>query len=127
MNPFLAFAFASLILATVPATAPAAEQPPALSLGKAANLAEVAIASASLPADCFLRSMELVRKPDPATFYRTTSPPYYRATFRPPPEQPSRLVDPVSQTVTVEIIRIAMDGKVSFEKEEIPRLSILVE
>ena len=90
-------------------TSPAEETPPTLSLSKAAKLAEDAIASASLPADGFLRSITLVQTAD--------APAYYRATFKPPPIRRAQ-VGSEPPTVTIDFIRIVMDGKVSFEKEE---------
>lgn len=91
-------------------TSLADETPPALPVSKAAKLAEDAIASASLPPDCFLRSIALIQSPD--------APAYYRATYKPPLTRRVQ-VGTEPPLATVDVIRIAMDGKVSFEQEEL--------
>jgi hypothetical protein len=76
---------------------------PSLPLSKAAKLAEDAIAEAKLPADCYVRSIALVRKEDAPAYYRAT----YKLVTLPSPAK-------------FDIIRITMDGKVSFEQENSP-------
>ena len=84
---------------------------PALSLSKAAKLAEDAITSAALPEDCFLRSISLVQNPDSA--------PYYRAGYKPPVRRRSIVGAEAADAapVVIDVLHIAMDGKVSFEQE----------
>jgi hypothetical protein len=83
---------------------------PTLSLSKAARLAEDAIASASLPSDCYLRSISLTKSADGASCYR--------AIYKPTGTRNAQSeTEPGS--VTVEFINVTMDGKVSFEHEKI--------
>ena len=103
----------ALVLVTILSIAGSAfaqEAAPKLALSKAAKLAEDAIAAASLPADCYLRSITLMEKLDGTA--------YFRATYRPIPTNRVR-VNAEPSPVTFEFIRISMDGKVSFEHEEI--------
>jgi len=81
-------------------SAQAQETAPSLSLSKAAKLAEDAIASASLPADCFVRSVTL----------KDNS--YYQVRFRPAASAEGTVGLPQK----VEVIKVSMDGKVSFEQ-----------
>jgi hypothetical protein len=83
---------------------------PTLPLSKAAKLAEDAIAEAKLPADCYVRSIALVRKEDAPAYYRAT----YKLLALPSPAK-------------FDIIRITMDGKVSFEEEYSPTPRVRVQ
>jgi hypothetical protein len=95
-----------------------AEEPrPALPLSKAAKLAEDAIASASLPANCFLRSIALIQNTEAAA--------YYRATYKPLVTERVQ-VGTDSPPPTMDVIHIALDGKVSFEHEALRQRSIQV-
>lgn len=102
---------AAILAATalIDCSAFAQEAAPKFPLSKAAKLAEDAIAAASLPADCYLRSISLVEKPD--------VPAYFRATYKPPVTRRVR-VNAEPSPIILEFIRISMDGKVSFEQEE---------
>lgn len=80
-------------------TAFAEEKAPSLPLSKAAKIAEDAIAAASLPADCFVRSVLLM---DNA---------YYQVKYRPTPALPDE-----GESVKIDIIKVTMDGKASFEQ-----------
>jgi len=88
------------------------EARPTLTLSEAAKLAEDAITSASLPADCYLRSITLIQTPDATA--------YYRATYKPKVTRRLRVqVGAPPSPHTLDVICIAMDGKVSFEQEEL--------
>jgi hypothetical protein len=78
-------------------TGSAEETAPSLSLSKAAKLAEDAIAAASLPADCFVRSVTLM---DNA---------YYQVKYKPSPASSEG-----ATTRKVDVIKVSMDGKVTF-------------
>jgi hypothetical protein len=102
---------ALIFTAFVASTVVADDTPPTFPLSKAAKLAEDAITSASLPADCFLRSLTLIQSPDAAS--------YYRATYKPTASRRIQVgTDP--GPVTLDVIHITMDGKVSFEHETFP-------
>lgn len=102
---------AALIFTFVASVALAGDTSPTLPLSKAAKLAEDAITAASLPADCFLRSITFVQPPEGA--------PYYRASYKPAVSRRVQVgTDP--GPVTLEVIHVAMDGKVSFEQETLP-------
>ena len=73
------------------------------SSASAAFSAEDAIAAASLPADCFVRSIDLI---DSA---------YYRVKYKPTPALAEG-----EASVKIDIIKVTMDGKVSFEQVDTP-------
>lgn len=102
--------------AVVVSSATAQEAAPKLPLSQAAKLAEDAIAAASLPADCFLRSITLSEK-DGVAFYQGTYKPTVRRRVK---------VDSAPEPITIDFIRLSMDGKVTFESEEMaPRRRII--
>ena len=99
--------FASIFVAILymTCTGLAQETAPSLSLSKAAKLAEDAITAASLPADCFVRSVTLM---DNA---------YYQVKYKPS----AASIEGVDTTVRkLDIIKVSMDGKVTFEQVESP-------
>jgi hypothetical protein len=109
---------AALLVVTVftAFTALADETLPTLPMSKAAKLAEDAITSASLPADHFIRSITLIQSAE--------APAYYRALYKPPLILRVQVgIEPPPPTV--DFIRVAMDGRVSFEQQELhPRRTI---
>jgi hypothetical protein len=85
---------------------------PKLVLSQAAKMAEDAVAKAGLAADRFVRSVTLVQPPKAA--------PYYRVTYRPLVIQRAE-VGGDSTPGMLDVIHVSMDGKVSFEQEEMRR------
>jgi hypothetical protein len=94
-------------------TAFSQESPPTLPLSKAAAIAEEAVAAGKLPSDRFVRSILLLQKRDGSWFYRVSYKP--RITQR-MLEAGSDEKPPVE-----DVIHVSMDGKVTFEQEEITR------
>ncbi len=89
-----------------------AQPAPELSLAHAAQIAEQKISDAKLPPDNFLRSMELRYLPGgEKCYYAYFQPPVLRG-----------WVDgaqPKAEEVTVQYLRINMDGSSSFEKRTV--------
>lgn len=92
----------------------AEDAPPSMPLSKAAKLAEDAIAAASLPADCYVRSIMYVPAGDSG---------YFRVAYKPTQHHtvvlngnPAAAAEPI----TLDLIKVSLDGKVAFVKEEVP-------
>jgi hypothetical protein len=111
MHQFMKFKRLTAIFAAIVVIASGAfaQQLPTLRMSEAAKLAEDAITAASLPAECYLRSISLVEKP--------SEPPYYRATYKPAVTRRVR-VDSEPEPIIVEFMCITIEGKVSFERDE---------
>jgi len=89
-----------------------ADEAPARSISKAAKLAEDAIAAASLPADCYVRAISLQQ--------RAGADPYYSVIYKPNsfarPKPAEGESAPATTSASIDVLRITMDGKVTFEK-----------
>ena len=82
---------------------------PALSISKAAKLAEDAIAAAALPADCYVRAISLQQ--------RAGVDPYYSVIYKPNsfarPKPAEGESAPAATSASIDVLRITMDGKVT--------------
>ncbi len=82
----------------------AAASPPALSLSKAAKLADDALAKRRLPPDFFLHSVILVEEDGAES--------YYRVAYAPEAKDGSEEASKPSLS-GIQVMRVSMDGKVS--------------